>query len=74
MVMTMITNSAAQRDWVVRAAERAEARSRGQIPSPFRQTDRSTVSDTPLEMLIAAVLNSEVTRKELCRLAQALKG
>jgi hypothetical protein len=63
------------RDWVSAAAERAEARSRGQmLPSPFRHsTDRSVTPATQLQALIAAVLNPQLTRKQLRQLAQALK-
>jgi hypothetical protein len=65
---------AAQRDWVVAAVERAEQRLRGEIPSPYRHsTDRSSTPATQLQALIAAIMNPQVTRKELRQLAQALK-
>ena len=75
---------AAHKDWVIAAAERAEQRSgltspnrlRGEIPSSLRlrhSTDRSTTPATQLQALIAAILNPQVTRRELRQLAQILK-
>jgi hypothetical protein len=65
---------AVDRNWVVAAAERAERRLRGEVPRPFRQsTDRSATPATQLQALIAAIMNPQVTRKQLRQLAEALK-
>jgi hypothetical protein len=70
----MAMMKAAQRDWVVAAARRAEARSRGQMPSPFRQsTHQSVTQATQLQQLIRAILDPQITRKQLRQLADAIK-
>jgi hypothetical protein len=62
------------RDWVTAAAERAEQRLRGEVPRPFRQsTHQSATPATQLQALIAAIMNPQVTRKQLRQLAEALK-
>jgi hypothetical protein len=64
---------AAQRDWVAAAAERAEQRLRGEIPSPFCQSiDQSATLATQLEALTKAILDRQISRKKLRQLAQAL--
>jgi hypothetical protein len=69
--MTMITT--AHRDWVIAAADRAEQRLRGKIPRSCHSTDRSTAPAAQVQALIAAIMNPQVTRKELRQLAQTLK-
>jgi hypothetical protein len=67
---------AVDRDWVAAAAERAEQRLRGEMPRcvPFRQSaDRGTTPATQLQALIAAIMNPQVTRKQLRQLAAAVK-
>jgi hypothetical protein len=64
--------SAAQRDWVAAAADRAEQRLRGEMPSPFRQSIDHEVPAIQLQTLIAAIMSPQVTRKQLRQLAQTL--
>jgi hypothetical protein len=67
---------AVDRDWVVAAAERAEQRLRGEMPRYVRirqSADQGTTLATQLQALIAAIMNSQVTRKQLRQLAEALK-
>jgi hypothetical protein len=61
------------RDWVAAAAERAEQRLRGEMPSPFRQSTDRAVPATQLQTLIAAMMNPKVSRAKLRELAAVLR-
>ena len=59
------------RGWVAAAAERAEQRLRGETPRPLCQTAaRSTAPATQLQTLIDAIMNPQVTRKQLREIAE----
>ena len=54
------------RDWVAAAAERAEQRLRGEAPT-------FTTARDQLQTLVAAILDTKVSRTELRRLADNLR-